>query len=309
MASAVLGGALSLGGALISSESAGDAAGASANAANQAAQVQWNMYNQSRADMAPWREAGAGAVNALWGSPATQGAPIYGQPMPNVGGGNIVQGLPEPYAYLNGVDFDSLPGPLKGLVQQVGGGPQQNALTQQIVGYGPGTPATTGLIQQGPGEFTESPSYQFALQQGLQGQQRAASATGRLGSGAYLKDATRFAEGLASQEYGNFLNRYYQSLDPYFRMAGLGSNVSIAGGQQSAQTGNALANTYMQGGQAQAAGILGQSYPWAQLANYGANQLGQYAVNQQGGNSLMPMSQYWSQSQYTPAQMNSMSWL
>ena len=162
------------------------AAGKQADAAKDAAQVQWQMYKQSRKDQLPLMKAGTWASNKL-------------------------------------------------------------------SGIGPGV----GLIQKGPGEFEESPGYQWTLGQGLQAQQRAASATGRLGSGDYIKDATKYAEGLASTEYDNFLRRYYESLDPYFRMAGYGSNVAISGGNQANQTGNALANTYMAGGAAQAAGTMG----------------------------------------------------
>ena len=170
---------------------------------------------------------------------------------------------------------------------------------------------TGGLLTRGPGEFKESPSYQFMLGEGQKGIQRAASATGRLGSGAYLRDATKYAEGLASTEYDNFLRRYYESLSPYFTMAGLGSNVAMSGGNQSQGTANALSGIYQNQGQAQAAGNLGAAYPWSSLANYGAGQMGQYAVNQsynQGGNQNS-LPNYWQQAQYNPQQMNSMTWL
>ena len=45
--------------------SANKAAGAQESAANQASGTQLQMYNQSRADQAPWRQAGGQALNAL----------------------------------------------------------------------------------------------------------------------------------------------------------------------------------------------------------------------------------------------------
>jgi len=55
--------------------------------------------------------------------------------------------------------------------------------------------------------FTESPGYQFQFEQGTQALERGASARGDLLGGRQLKELTRFGQGLASQEYGSFLNR------------------------------------------------------------------------------------------------------
>ena len=126
-----------------------------------------------------------------------------------------------------------------------------------------------------------------------------ASATGKLG-GATLKALTRYASDYASTKYDNFLDRYYKSLDPYMRIAGLGSNVSVAGGNQAINTGQGVANTTLAGGEARAAGILGSAYPFANLANYAGNQLGNYFSTQNNLNTNY---------RYSPSEMNSMSWL
>lgn len=55
--------------------------------------------------------------------------------------------------------------------------------------------------------FEQSPGYQFRMQQGQQAIERAAAAAGSYGSGANLKDLTRFGQGVASQEYGSYVNR------------------------------------------------------------------------------------------------------
>lgn len=77
--------------------------------------------------------------------------------------------------------------------------------------------------------FMQSPDYQYALDQGFKGLDRSAAARGRLYSGGYGEDLTKFGQGLATQNYGNYMNR----------LAGLSGS-----GQTSA---NAL-------------GILGQNY-------------------------------------------------
>lgn len=60
------------------------------------------------------------------------------------------------------------------------------------------------------GDFTgfyNSPDYQFARDQGLQGVDRSAAARGGMYSGGADADRMKFASGLASQEYGNHWNR------------------------------------------------------------------------------------------------------
>lgn len=52
-------------GSLISSDAAGDAADTQADAANKASELQWQQYQQSREDQAPWREEGEGALGQI----------------------------------------------------------------------------------------------------------------------------------------------------------------------------------------------------------------------------------------------------
>jgi len=62
-AGAAIGG--SLGGALGGADAAENAANAQIQAGQQANDLQYQMFNQSRADQAPWREAGVEALNQL----------------------------------------------------------------------------------------------------------------------------------------------------------------------------------------------------------------------------------------------------
>jgi hypothetical protein len=92
-------------------------------------------------------------------------------------------------------------------------------------------------IRQGPGEFTESPGYQFRLSQGVQALERGAVARGRQLSGAQGKALTRFGQDYASNEYDNFLRRYYARLQPYEGMVNRGMTAArqIASGPQTVQ--------------------------------------------------------------------------
>lgn len=77
------------------------------------------------------------------------------------------------------------------------------------------------MMTAGPGQFTESPGYQFRLGEGTKAMERAASARG--GTGALFdprlyKELGEYGQGMASDEYQKFIDRYYQSLTPYQQM-------------------------------------------------------------------------------------------
>ncbi len=63
--SALLGGGLSYLGSRTQADAAGKAASTQANAANDAAKVQWDMFQTNRSDMAPWMDAGKQNLNYL----------------------------------------------------------------------------------------------------------------------------------------------------------------------------------------------------------------------------------------------------
>jgi hypothetical protein len=103
--------------------------------------------------------------------------------------------------------------------------------------------------------FFASPDYQFNLQQGNQAIDRSLAARGRALSGAGVKEGQRFASGLASAEYGNYVNRL-------FTAAGLGNsatNSTAAAGQAAANNNSAAllgaANTRASSYMAQGEGI------------------------------------------------------
>jgi len=88
-----------------------------------------------------------------------------------------------------------------------------------------GTESVNRLIEMqrtGPGEFEASPGYQFRLDEGQKMMERSAASKGRLLSGGSLKAAHRYGQDYATNEYDNFLRRYYDRLRPEQAMAGIG---------------------------------------------------------------------------------------
>ncbi len=88
-------------------------------------------------------------------------------------------------------------------------------------------------MRAGPGEFETSPGYQFRLKEGVDAVQRSAAARNQLQSGPTLKAIDQYSQGLASDEYQNWLNQYYQSLAPWQDLTGKGLTAA-AGSSQAA---------------------------------------------------------------------------
>ena len=271
------GGALA--GGVIAGRAAGQAADYQKDAAKVAAELQREMYYQSRADLAPWREGGEQAINVLRqkmgldyydpsaeaipagaGTVQMQRVPIYGTK--RVKNPNYKTG-----------DWDTGTGVPRTITKRVITGyrnvPMQSA--------GAGADAT-GRMVEGTGElaipeFTESPGYQFTLSEGQRAIQNTLSAMGRNRSGKHLRAATAHAEGLASTEYDNFLNRWYRSLNPYFSMAGMGQQAVNTGANLGASAATNMGQAAMAGGQAQAGGAINQANALTGAISGGANAL------------------------------------
>jgi len=98
--------------------------------------------------------------------------------------------------------------------------------------------------------FQKTPGYDFQLQQGMDALQSTAAGRRNLLSGATIQAAQGFGQGLANQEYGNYLARLGGMAQGGQSAAG---NMAAAGANFGAQAGNALAGM----GNAQAAGAIG----------------------------------------------------
>lgn len=105
-----------------------------------------------------------------------------------------------------------------------------------------GQNALAGISRLNAGDysgFQNSPDYLFALQQGQQGVERSAAARGGLYSGGNLADLTNYAQGMASQQLGQYRN----SLMSLANMgASSGSALAGVGQNYAGAVGNNLAN-------------------------------------------------------------------
>ena len=95
----------------------------------------------------------------------------------------------------------------------------------------------------------QSPGYQFRLQQGQNSIQNLLASRGGLKSGGAMKALEEFAQGTASQEFGNQVG-YLQGL------AGMGQNAATSMGNAELFAGSNMANASQQG-------ILGQGMAMA----------------------------------------------
>jgi hypothetical protein len=140
-------------------------------------------------------------------------------------------------------------------------------------------PFLTSPIVMDQAGLEQTPGYQFTREQGLRAAQNALTATGLGRSGAAVKAATRFGTGLADNTYQTQFNlenvNRSNAFNRLIAAAGVGQNAVSAMGNAGVTTGQGIANSLIQGGNAQAAGIMG-----------GANYLMQGA-NNIGGNLLL----------------------
>ena len=107
-------------------------------------------------------------------------------------------------------------------------------------------------VTAGPGEYTQSPDYRFLMEQGTEALNRNAAAAHTLDSGAHEKALLSFGQGLASTDYDKFLNRYYQSLNPYQSLAGVGQTATGQLAQIGSNTALNVSNAQMEQGAARA---------------------------------------------------------
>jgi hypothetical protein len=270
VAAAVVGGAVVSG--VMSSDASKSAADTQANAANNAAQTNWNMYNQTRSDQAPWRQAGSNALSAIQNgfglsqtpSQSNFNSAAYLAANPDVAADPYYKNNP----YQHYVDHGQSEG-------------RQFTST---------APANTGGV--GFGQFNHTfdandlknglaPNYDFQLQQGMGAINNQASMTGGLVGGNALKGINDYAQNYASGAYQQAFNNYNTNqTNIYNRLANIAGLGQTANGQ-TAQAGTAIAgnvgSAQLAAGASQAAGTMGSANAISGAVN---NAAGWYAGNQ-----------------------------
>lgn len=239
-----------------SASAAKRAANTQAEAANNATELQRKIHEQGRADLAPWREAGAEALNVL--SHGLQGPYQWGQ-------------------------FNR---------QFETAAPEYRTFTTQ--------------------DFQSDPGYQFRMAEGQKGIERSAAARGGVLSGGALRALERYRQGVASDEYGNALqrfqadqlNKYARWGDAYNRfygdqdrqigrlsaIAGVGQGATNASNQMAANYGTQAGSNMMQAANAQAAGTIGRAQAYGNALNSIGNMAGSFAGMMAGSPSTVAPS-------------------
>lgn len=212
-------------GSVASSRASSSAARSSQRGTDASINEQARQYDQTRQDFGQQRAIGGGATSLLSrlygistpGTPGEFDSQAYLAANPDVAASDWFRGNPEAH------------------YQQYG-----QAEGRQAV-YNGATPATQGGAPDMTA-FTESPDYQFNLQQGQQAIDRSLAARGRTLSGAGVKEGVRYASGLASGQYSDYTNRLMQ-------IAGLGSAATSATAGAGANMANANSQALLANGQ------------------------------------------------------------
>jgi len=101
-------------------------------------------------------------------------------------------------------------------------------------------------------QFQQDPGYAFRMSEGMKALDRSAAARGGLLSGATLKGAQRFGQGLGSEEYQNAFSRYQTErqarLGPLQSLAGVGQTAATQVGEYGGQAASRMGQAALSGG-------------------------------------------------------------
>ena len=268
---------------------------AQAEAAEDAAKIQLEMFEQTREDFTPYRLTGVDAMNAM--------RQLFLPGAFDVEGGTIdFRPAPEEVDIAAIATRSQLESELLELQGQLASGQITNERGQvvaneaarrvnttriqrrigEILQQLPDAPAVAPVAAAGaateeapPGpdfsSFFKSPSYQFRLDEGIRALDRSASARGRLGSGAHSRDLVEYGQGLASTEFNNYANRL-ATLAGYGQTAvgtagAIGQQAAANAGSFLAEAGAARGSGYVALGQG--AGKLFQTAAFAAGGGFG----------------------------------------
>lgn len=179
-------------GGMIGQAGANQAAGTAQGAAQQAYLANQAQAQANRSDASPWTNAGRNAISRIgqllgWGTLENPGKPgtLY-----EFTGDNSNQGIAvaDMKNFIRTMYGEGALDPAKGA---------------------PATVATPTLdLLNVPTKFGDDPGYKFRLEEGQKALDRSAAAKGMLLSGAQIQATNDYNQGMASQEYGNWWNRY-----------------------------------------------------------------------------------------------------
>jgi len=258
----VIGAVGSIASGLINKKSSKDAAKAQTDAASGSNQVLLDMFNQSRADYEPWRQAGLTGLNEYMS--------LLGLPTGSVQSASVNPA--QAYLAANpdvAADSHFAQNPYEHYLQYG----QKEGRTWGAVPTAASNKDPATAQQDAFNRFRATPGYQFNMQEGVRALDSSANASGGLFSGKAGKALTKYGQGLADNTYNDYMNRLGS-------LSGVGQTAtnSVAGlGQSTAQ---GVGSNLLSAGNARASGILGAG----QANSNTLNNLG-YFANQWGTNS------------------------
>jgi hypothetical protein len=277
----------SVAGGIMNSNATKSAANTEAAAATHAADVQAQIARENATNLTAAGQQGAG----IYGAAAPQAAGIYGNASTLA---QQLQAQAQQQAYGTQLGIYGNTASALSPFMNIG----QGAMSQlgRILGIGSGTngPDNSALFSA----LSNSPGYQFSLQQGLNAVNQSGAARGLLNSGATIKNATQYGQGLAQSTLGTYLQNLFSLGQSGQNAAGtlgqIGSNTGSQLGVTLLNGANGQANSLLAGAQGQAGSILtgaqGQSDSLLRGAGGAANALysgtaGQADSLLQGGNA------------------------
>lgn len=119
-----------------------------------------------------------------------------------------------------------------------------------------------------PNAFKTTPGYEFRVKQGETGVMNNLAALGMKNSGKALKALESFRQGIASQEYGTWMDRLAG-------VSGTGQQTSNSMAGYGANAANSMAGSIQDAGQARASGYVGGANAMMGGLNSAANFIGQ----------------------------------
>lgn len=292
-------------------KSASSAAAAQAAQMEKALEQQKKVYDTARTDFAPYMGIGSAATYRLAdllglsiGQPGAENrqqiydrlkgnyttktttGPAEGSPLMYVDrNGKVVrfnsEGEFNQYASMQGGQQEFTPLQAPGQTSESVDTAALNAAVDAELAKG-GKASDFGYLTKkfGMEDYEADPGYAFRKAEGEKALSRAQAARGNFLSGAAIKDAQRFGQDIASDEFGKSYGRFMDYQNNLFsRLAGVsGAGQSAVGslGSIGSQTAANMQNAYAGIGDAQASGIVG-------AAN---------ARNQTLGNLFSGLSQY-----------------
>ena len=252
----------SVAGSALQAGAAKKAAKAQERAATNQVQLQERIYNEQKDLFSPFYGAGQNALDAVLFEMGLGPRPTFGATAPEITEITDAPAAPAQPAFAYGDRSDRENARLAGTPLRLAGTPLRPAAAQPVTRYSVGGQVfntreaaeqyananrTGGTEYRG---FQATPGYEFQFDQGIDAIDRSAASSGGLFSGATMKAAEAYGQGLANQEYGNYLSR----------LMGVAASGQNAAGQQGAAAesyASGASNAYANMGNAGAAGAIG----------------------------------------------------